>query len=204
MNSNLELKKLKQPIGLVLCGGKSERMKADKGLINYHGVPQWQYVYQFLRPLCQDVYLSLNEQQASEWALPSFVNISIDKEQFKNHGPMTAVLSIIDTLKEQPLFMVACDYPFLEDKHLIQLINARAADADITCLLKAGRPEPMISIFETNALNKLTSFFEDGNDSIFKFIEENKYNACLMEDTKFLLNVNSQEAMEAIQKTLNS
>ncbi len=203
MHTKIDIEKT-LPIGLVLCGGKSERMRIDKGLIDYHGIPQWHYVYQLLKPLCHDVYLSLNEQQASEWELPTSVLVIIDKDEFKHHGPMTAVLSVKDLLKNHPLFIVACDYPLIESKHLVQLMHARKEGADITCFDKEGRPEPMISIFEMNALHKLTSFFEAGDDSIFKFIEQNKYNACTLKDSTILRNVNSKEAMEAMQKTLNS
>ena len=34
--------------GLVLSGGQSSRMGTDKALIDYHGIPQYAYVYDLL------------------------------------------------------------------------------------------------------------------------------------------------------------
>lgn len=191
-----------KPIGLVLCGGKSERMTSDKAFIEYHGMPQWQYVLQLLQPFCEKVYLSLNSQQATEWSLPSNIHINSDKETFINHGPMTALLSAVDLVKEQPLFVVACDYPLLETTHLRQLMDGRTTNSDVTCFSLGGRPEPLISIFETAALKNLTPFFANGSDSIFKFIEQSNSTYIDVANSAFLKNVNSEEEMELLKKTL--
>jgi molybdopterin-guanine dinucleotide biosynthesis protein A len=194
---------LAKPIGLILCGGKSERMTSDKAFIDYHGMPQWQYVHQLLQPFCEEVYLSLNAHQASEWSLPSNIHITIDKEPFTNHGPMTALLSALELVKGRPLFIVACDYPLLEKTHLRQLLDARTTNSEITCFSIGGLPEPLISIFETAALKNLTSFFANGSDSIFKFIEQCNSTYIEVEDSAFLKNVNSEADMELMKKKLD-
>ncbi len=191
-----------RPIGLVLCGGKSERMTSDKALIEYHGMPQWQYVHQLLQPFCEEVYLSLNSQQALVWSIPSNIHSIIDKEIFMNHGPMTALLSAVELVKEQPVFVVACDYPLLEKKHLRQLLDRRTTNSEVTCFSSGGLPEPLISIFEIAALKNLTPFFANGSDSIFKFIEQSNSTYIEVENSAFLKNVNSEEDMELLKKKL--
>ena len=46
--------------GLVVCGGQSTRMGMDKSQLQYHGVPQREWLYELLQPLCEDVYISLS------------------------------------------------------------------------------------------------------------------------------------------------
>ncbi|MEP6951744.1 MAG: NTP transferase domain-containing protein, partial [Ginsengibacter sp.] len=44
--------------GLVLAGGKSERMGYDKGMIVWHGREQQYYLADLLKNLCEEVYIS--------------------------------------------------------------------------------------------------------------------------------------------------
>ena len=44
--------------GLVLSGGQSSRMGRDKALIDYHGLPQYAYVYDLLLGFCDKVFIS--------------------------------------------------------------------------------------------------------------------------------------------------
>ena len=46
--------------GLVIAGGKSTRMQQDKAMIQYHGMPQYQYVYNILQPFCSETFISLH------------------------------------------------------------------------------------------------------------------------------------------------
>ena len=49
--------------GLVLSGGRSTRMGKDKGLINYHGIPQRDYIYNLLNEVCDETYMSIRKDQ---------------------------------------------------------------------------------------------------------------------------------------------
>ena len=53
--------------GLVLAGGKSQRMGEDKGQINYHGKPQREYLYDLLNGFTESTYMSCRPDQVSEF-----------------------------------------------------------------------------------------------------------------------------------------
>ena len=53
--------------GLVLVGGKSERMGKDKGLIEYHGVPQREYLYHLLDNFSENTFISCRPDQVREF-----------------------------------------------------------------------------------------------------------------------------------------
>ena len=48
--------------GLVLAGGKSTRMQADKGNITYHGKTQRDHMFDMLSPFCSEVFISGDRQ----------------------------------------------------------------------------------------------------------------------------------------------
>ena len=53
--------------GLVLAGGKSVRMGKDKGLINYHGLPQREHVHQLLEKYTEKTFMSCRPEQVDEF-----------------------------------------------------------------------------------------------------------------------------------------
>jgi len=52
--------------GLVLAGGKSQRMGFDKGAVNWHGKEQRYYMADLLKSLCNSVFISCRADQKNE------------------------------------------------------------------------------------------------------------------------------------------
>ncbi|MDQ6610064.1 MAG: NTP transferase domain-containing protein, partial [Bacteroidota bacterium] len=50
--------------GLVLAGGRSVRMKQDKGLLHWHGKEQRYYMADLLQQCCAEVFISCRQEQA--------------------------------------------------------------------------------------------------------------------------------------------
>ncbi|WP_337251646.1 molybdenum cofactor guanylyltransferase [Maribacter halichondriae] len=93
--------------GLVLSGGKSSRMGTDKGLIDYHGAPQREYLYDLLSQVCERTFISLREEQESE--LPARMQTIIDLNEFK--GPYNGLLSAHKKFPDVAWLVLACDLP---------------------------------------------------------------------------------------------
>src|SRR4051812_47661865 len=59
-----KMNSIKKPLnGLVLAGGKSERMGRDKTRINWHGKEQCYYISDLLKPFCSEVFISCRHEQ---------------------------------------------------------------------------------------------------------------------------------------------
>ena len=69
--------------GLVLSGGKSTRMGTDKGLIEYHGLPQREHLYHLLSKVCERTFISLRREQEATTPF-GFATIA-DEDRFR--GP---------------------------------------------------------------------------------------------------------------------
>ncbi|MBF8456842.1 NTP transferase domain-containing protein [Kaistella sp. G5-32] len=179
-------------LGITLCGGESKRMKTDKALLNYGDNAQWKKVSELLKPFCEEVVISINENQWQNWAEKESDQFIIDDQKFQDHGPISGILSVIEKYPDQGLMIVGTDFPFLKMEHLVQLNNERSPVDEAVCFDEDGFLQPLVSIIEKEATVKLKKFFEEGNDSLRKFLGEINTKKIKVEEGNFLNNINTE------------
>jgi molybdopterin-guanine dinucleotide biosynthesis protein A len=179
--------------GLVLCGGESTRMKRDKALLQYDHAIQWKKVREMLSLFCDEVVVSVNGDQHRTWVKDEEGIFVVDRPQFKDNGPLTGILSVMESDPETGYFVAAIDYPLLKTEHLIELFNARRKEHEAVCYVNNNRTEPLISIFEKKAVRKLQEYFAEGGNSVSRFLKGIKTDKIEARNADFLLNVNSRE-----------
>ena len=144
----------RQPIsGLVLAGGKSVRMGNDKTVIDYHGVPQREYLYEMLKPMVDEVYLSVRQEQLAE--VPDTFRTLPDS--FLNLGPYGAILSALQHQPDRAWLVVAVDMPYVPEASVKHLITERNASQLATAYRNPDNelPEPLLSLWEPKAYGHL-------------------------------------------------
>ena len=78
------MKIIKELCGLVISGGQSTRMGADKSLLDYYGKPQRYYLYNILIQLFGKAFISCNKLQAKE--IPGDYSVIVDSEEYTQVG----------------------------------------------------------------------------------------------------------------------
>lgn len=186
--------------GLVLSGGKSTRMGTDKGLIEYHGVPQREYLYDLLSEVCEETFISLRDDQQSE--LPSRMQTIVDVNEYK--GPYNGLLSAHKSHPDVAWLILACDLPLMDKTALQQLITERNTSKQATAfaLKESPLPEPLCAIWEPHALENSKTFLESGNGSCpRKYLINSDTQLVFPKNEAVLLNANSQqEYQEALEQ----
>ncbi|MCY7353074.1 MAG: NTP transferase domain-containing protein [Cytophagaceae bacterium] len=175
--------------GLVLAGGRSTRMGRDKGLLDYHGKPQREVIFEFLKPICADVFLSVNTEQASGVlaSMPCLV------DEFPEAGPLGALLTAFRFRPDVAWLVVACDLPFLSGKTISFLVENRNSMKLATALrLSNGEPpEPLVTIWEPAFLPFLQSAFQNNQRSPRRLLIAHNVEILDAPDPAELRNVNS-------------
>jgi len=186
--------------GLVLSGGKSTRMGADKGLIAYHGIPQREYLYRLLEKVCDKTYLSIRAEQGEE--IPSEIRVIADEDIFK--GPFNGILSAHKKHPEVAWLVLACDMPLISEASLKELIDQRKKGSNATAysLKENPLPEPLFAIWEPEALSTAILYLEGGAGSCpRKFLINNNTHLIFPAEANVLMNANSEdEYKEALTK----
>jgi molybdopterin-guanine dinucleotide biosynthesis protein A len=146
--------------GLVLAGGRSERMGKDKGRINWHGKEQRYYLADLLRLYCEDVYISCRREQKR--SISSTYKTILDT--YEGIGQYGALLSAMTKYPDRNWLVVACDMPFVDGDVLTHLISNRDLKMMATAQVNPvdGLPEPLAAIWEAKSRTRLLELLRDG------------------------------------------
>ncbi|GAB3756063.1 hypothetical protein GCM10028817_25320 [Spirosoma pomorum] len=175
--------------GLVLAGGRSTRMGQDKSLLTYHNKPQREHLTELLLPYCQQVFWSVNADQAvtlSQTTQPLIV------DAFDVPTPLNGILSAFRQEPDAAWLVVACDMPLLTNRSLNVLIEGRnpAKLATVFYDSDGQLPEPLLGIYEPAFWPVIQKAVAQGEQSPRKLLRTNEIHLLTVPDVRELMNVN--------------
>ncbi len=188
--------------GLVLAGGKSQRMGQDKGLISYHGQPQREYVADLLASFCKETFISFRQGQAKN----SILKYPIIEDRFQGLGPFGAIASAFLHQPNHAWLVVACDLPLLDEFTLKYLVDNRQASNIATAYNSPVNefPEPLIAIWEPKSYPVLLQFLAQGYSCPRKVLINSDVHLLDAPEGHKLMNVNHPEELEKVKKELEN
>lgn len=197
MDSRSDLGSLHRPatplLGLVLGGGRSKRMRADKALLSYHGRPQTEHCLSLLEPHCSRSFLSCRADQADQ---PGFAGHPQVYDSFFDLGPLGGILSALKAHPGAAFLVIACDLPFLDPATLSALVAGRDPDQVATAFAgpQSGLPEPLCAIYEPGCFSRALELMEQGISCPRKVILNSPSRILNAPDLRPLFNANDPEA----------
>ena len=186
--------------GLVLAGGFSKRMGRDKSLLNFHGKPQFEYLFEILQSFCEQVFLSCRKEQSDQFG-NYFPKIF---DRYDGIGPMNGLLSFFEKHPSKACLLVACDMPFINKESIKYLIENRDSNKMATAFRGYKNiAEPLLTIWEPTSYNTLNNFFKIKNYSLRDVLQTKSLHILNPPNDKILLNINKPDEFNTIQKALN-
>ncbi len=173
--------------GLVLMGGRSQRMGKDKSQIIYHNKKLYEIAAEKLKTITPHVYLSVNKEQTQQYTF----NWPTITDQWEEEGPLSGLISAFEALKK-PIFIFACDMPNMDTINLSLLANEYYKAQKSIMFFNAldHRVEPLASIWSTEDLIELKKYFINGGRSFKGFIESFKILTLATNNTILFKNLN--------------
>jgi molybdopterin-guanine dinucleotide biosynthesis protein A len=186
-------------IGLVLAGGNSSRMGKDKSRMNYHGIPQANWMKGLLMPYCESVYISVR-QFKNGLALPQLR----DHSRWDDIGPMNAVLTAFGQFPEHAFFIAGCDYLYCEKETIQLLLDNRKPEMDAVAFINpsTNRPEPLLTVYEPSAFTKIIAQYEAGNHSLQRVLEHLNTELVNLPEDRWIKSVDTPEDVVNFQQSL--
>jgi len=177
--------------GLVLAGGKSERMQRDKGKIDYHGVEQRTHMNNLLSSLTTKSFISIRNEQKEEFS----ADTDTIEDVYFGLGPYGAILSAFQKDPNSAWLVTACDQPLLNKETLEYLIAKRNTSKVATAFYNSETdfPEPLITIWEPRAYSRLLYFLSLGYSCPRKVLINSDIELVRLADEIALKNANTPE-----------
>ncbi|MEI3791277.1 MULTISPECIES: NTP transferase domain-containing protein [unclassified Chryseobacterium] len=186
--------------GLILAGGKSQRMGNPKDKINWHGKEQRYFAADLLAPFCEEVFISCRQDQLENFD----TDYKALTDTFLNMGPFGGILSALRSQRDKAWLVVACDLPLLDKKSLEFLIENRNTEKAATTYESPfdGLPEPLITIWEPKSYPLLLNFLGSGNTCPRKVLINSDTLILKPGNPEALMNVNTPEDMAKAKEIL--
>lgn len=150
--------------GVVLCGGQSTRMGADKGLLQKDATTWAKLAFNKLAALSIPVVVSVNQQQQSTYS--NFFNspsLIIDEANLNIGGPLHGILSVHTQFPSSDLLVLACDMVAMETPVLRYLYDhSLTTNKDAIVFMNAAKAEPLCGIYKVAGLNKIKTLYAQG------------------------------------------
>jgi len=161
--------------GVVLTGGNSIRFGKDKSNARFEGRSFLEHSIEKLRPLCNEVYISVGTMVVeNEMELP-YVKI-MDTEGFE--GPLAGILASFQGLKADYLYVLAVDLPIISAS---SLFNLKAVVSDnltksppvlvLASQESSGRVQPLAGLWHHSLAESLVKYLASGKRSVMGFID---------------------------------
>lgn len=175
-------------------------MGQDKASIEVRrGVSQLDYQVSLLSSFCSDVAVCVGPASRLGLDTPDGVSELYDVENVR--GPIAGVLAALRGAGDRAVLAVACDMPFLESSHLVQLLNRRDPVKSATCFVASdGQPDPMCCVYEASVLPLLEQFVAGSKFSLRRFLAESDVELVEPVDASFLASVNDPQQLVDARK----
>lgn len=187
--------------GLVLAGGKSQRMGQDKGALQYYSKPHREHLADILNKSVNQVFISCRKNQ-DELIESRYKKVY---DTFDGLGPYGAILSAFREQPNHAWFTIACDLPHLDKKTIKHLVTSRNPSKLATCFHNPETkfPEPLITIWEPRAYPVLLEFLSQGYSCPRKVLINTDIEEIQMDDPIHMLNANDPETYNEAKKRIS-
>lgn len=158
--------------GLILGGGKSERMGTDKLLLTYHDVPQYEYIYNLLRPHCESIYISCQHS-----LYPTLNTQAIHLPDLTNNVGPAAAIEAAYNKNPGNWMIIGCDYPMINSISISELLN-QFKKINSTVVYRNSintHYEPCFGIYDESSMKEISNRIHETGFTLQSFFIEHNF-----------------------------
>jgi len=153
--------------GIVLAGGQSRRLGADKALLSLGGAPLLQTVVQRVSEVCPRVIVAVDRPgRYRRLRLPArFV-----ADASPGLGPLSGLQSGLRACSMEYALVVACDLPFL-NVELLRYMAGLPRSYQALVPRSAGRDHPLHAVYARSCLPEVDALLAAGGGSMQQLLD---------------------------------
>lgn len=183
---------------VILCGGKSTRMKEDKALLPFSNASSLaEFQYKRLLPYFKKIYLSSKINKFD-------FNCELLLESSDIYSPLVALQSILKQLEAPKVFILTVDTPLVTIMSIKKLIE-QSKDFDI-CVAQTKRLHSLSGVFSKSILPMINKMLAEDIHKVGYLLKSVNTNIVDFKNDDEFINLNHQEdytrAKELIKSSL--
>jgi molybdopterin-guanine dinucleotide biosynthesis protein A len=155
----------KNTTAVILAGGDSRRMGADKAFLTVGGVPLIDRVLAATREACGRTIIITNTPDAFR-----YLEIEIFTDIHPGFGSLGGLHTGLFHATTDTVFVLGCDMPFIEPKLMEYIISVRGR-ADIAVPVLGRYYEPLFSAYSRTTIDEVERTIEAGRRQIVSFFK---------------------------------
>ena len=139
--------------GIILSGGKSQRIGTDKALLKLGNETIIERVTNLMKSLFQKVLIITNTP--SEYR---FLNVQLYEDIYKQKGPLSGIHSGLTYSQTEKNFIISCDIPLMSPE-MIKYVVEFKSDKTVRYCEAAGHHHHLAGIFSKSLLPEIEKIF---------------------------------------------
>lgn len=193
--------------GTILAGGENRRIPLLKGHIEFNGEKIIDSSVNLMRNLFGRAVISTNTPELYFYCGAPMIGDIINQR-----GPLTGIFSVLSNIKDDAIFVAACDMPFLNERLIRYMVdkynnfNSGTNKWDAVIPVFEGKPQPLFGIYSKNILGVVEERLNKGlkrlKDLLTEinvlYIKEEEVRQIDPEGRSFL-NINTMEDLEKVR-----
>jgi molybdenum cofactor guanylyltransferase len=189
--------------GLVLAGGRSHRMQADKAALSYGRRPQLAEAFDLVAAVTETAWVSVRADQVDDGIRAHYPQI-IDGRI--GEGPIAGIVAAQQQQPDAAWLVLACDLPYLDAATLEELIAGRDPERPATAFRSVtdGLPEPLCAIYEPASRGPILDYIAAGGACPRKFLRSQDLRLLDAANARALGNANTPQELAAARAALAS
>ena len=136
--------------GIILAGGKSTRMQANKSFEKIKGRTLIEIIVNILKPIFNDKIIIIT----NETELYGHLNVRLHRDLLQGKGPLGGIYTGLMVSPSFYNFFLPCDMPFVNGEAIEYMIEEKEG-YDVIVPVIRGYIEPLYGIYSKSALNQL-------------------------------------------------
>lgn len=143
---------------VILAGGQSKRMGTDKAFLILKDKTFLQIITQKLSRKCDEIILSVNKDEEMYRQHLKGINFKVVKDLQPYEGPLHAISSVADFIKNEYVFIATCDTPLLNE-NLIDFYLEKIQNYDAVIPMVNNKIQPLNTLYKKNAVLKSKNLY---------------------------------------------
>jgi len=182
----------------ILCGGKSSRMKSEKGLVLFQEKPFIEHIIQAILPITDQIKLITASKEYDYLEYEKIPDLVLDK------GPLGGIYTALSHSDTEFNLILSCDIPLISTELLQELISKHTKEAEITVFSSESKTHPLIGIYSKSIVSTIKEAIEANELKMMDLLAKLPHQIINIEESEnfHLTNINSADELNDLNINL--